>query len=258
MGPSLGSLKSCPSDSWSFGISSQQCPPSPEAICGGHTNCDSCLKESATKCGYCASSGKCVPHSSTQKDKCPWGWTEGQCIARCSSTTFKSEMEGFVWLGANNPGSQLFYRPRQSCKWILAPGAQQDSSTAREIDVDSMTITFLRVDLGVGDTIRVFDSSRSVTRKLYEFRSDSVDELPLTLNAESGYVVVDFSSDLNENVGTGFLAEFKGNPRPLLDVMTVAVITLMAIVACICCMCCSFRCCLPNPEDNVIENDFGG
>lgn len=257
LGPSLGSENVCRAESWTFSKVPSSCPPPPSQVCGANSDCNSCLKEKSTKCGWCASRGKCLAQVDLVKSKCPWGLTDGMCSARCLSTSFKVSMKDYIWLGADTHGSQLFYRPRVKCKWVIAPGSERHDSRSRSQDVDSMTVKFHRVDLGIGDTIKVFDNTQSSTRKLYEFTSRTKVDYPYTLHADSGYVVIDFTSDAGTDVGTGFLAEYEGFPRPLLDTVSIVAIILMSLVLCTCCLCCAMKCCSRNPDDVVIENEFG-
>ena len=62
--------------------------------------------------------------------------------------------------------------------------------TSRSNDFDSITITFERVDLGPGDTVKVFDGRNELLLELKQVRweNQNIDEMPLEATRIRGFL----------------------------------------------------------------------
>ena len=152
--------RACESQSkWRFGKESQNaCDPTSTEVCSAHQTCKSCLAEQSFSCGWCAETGKCIPHKKNSL-VCPnWGYTIGTCAADCSRNDFKVELEGYVWLGDDRAGSELYYKGNKQCKWHIAPG--QDPSDESVYEVGRIDIVLERADIARRDRLIVYGAIR--------------------------------------------------------------------------------------------------
>ncbi|MBU38167.1 MAG: hypothetical protein CMA59_01435 [Euryarchaeota archaeon] len=257
-GPSI-TTGVCATGSWSFG--GAVCPPTPKQLCSQHSACNTCMGESQADCAWCASSGKCMPEANSGPN-CKWGLVPDACVARCARSQVLSEPSGYVWLGDDTPGSELDYPSLTSCKWTISPtlSGEHDpamrTNSASDNEFDSVTLTFDRVDLGSGDSIKVFDATNSMMVELRKGPNTDISQMPLVLTSQSSMIVVEFVSD-GEGTGTGFLASYAAQPRSFWDVYIVLGLSSLSMLVCVCCFCCWMRCKPDALGGRNIENNMG-
>lgn len=249
----------CATGRWFF--QDDVCPPTPHQLCSQHSACNTCMGESQADCAWCASSGKCMPEADSSSN-CKWGIVPDACVARCERSRVLIKPSGYVWLGDDTPGSELDYPPLTSCKWTISPTLTSEdnsgmrSSSSSDADFESLTLTFDRVDLGSGDSIKVFDGSNSMMVELRKGPNTDMSQMPLVLTTQSSIMVIEFLSD-GEVTGTGFLASYTAQPRSFWDVYIVLGLSSLSVLACVCCFCCWMRC-KPNAlGGRNIENNMG-
>ena len=219
--------------------------------------CKSCLAEQSFSCGWCAETGKCIPHKSTLV--CPnWGYTIGTCAADCSRNDFKVGLEGYVWLGDDRAGSELYYKGNKQCKWHIAPG--QDPSDESVYEVGRIDIVLERADIARRDRLIVYEgNTRSSDAILVDINGNSGSapgDFPVTVSTSSNMVIFEFSSDHSAaTVGTGFLARYKSHKKTFWDSHILVALMLLSICSCMCCLC--FRCTARRNGTAEVENYVG-
>jgi hypothetical protein len=260
-GPALA-MGSCDTSDWSF--NDDVCPPSAHDVCATHNTCGNCVAEDNAACAWCASSGSCLSENRGSK-YCPWGWVPDVCVGSCERNKVMTSVNGILWLGDDTSGSVLQYKPLSDCKWTISPvlgdeesaDARQQSYASQSNDFDSITVTFERVDLGYGDTVKVFDGQNELLLELQHSSGDPhVDQMPIEATTKTGIIVVDFLSD-NSGSGTGFLAKYEAKPKTFWDTYLVVGFSSISMVACVCCFCCWMRCKPEEPGGRQIENSLG-
>merc|ERR1711871_58136 len=257
-GPSFMQQSVCDAKYWRFG-SSDKCAPTTIEICNAHRSCGSCVRETKTSCGWCAETARCIPKRK-KVALCPnWGFTEAVCTGTCSKQEFQTQLSGFVWLGDNHVGSELFYRENKHCKWHVAPG--QHPEPEKYVEIGKLEIVLHRADIEKGDRLTVYDgNSQSADGILIDINGNSMTEssFPINVNSDSTLVIFEFSSDRSpQTVGTGFLASYTGHPRTIWDSYILLSMTSVVLITICCCLC--FRCSrfTPGREGMEVENDFG-
>merc|ERR1711881_340670 len=204
---------------WRFGEDSKnRCDPTSIQICSKHRTCGSCLLEQSVSCGWCAETGTCMPHKKHVEMCQNWGYTIGTCTADCPKNDFRVEHQGYIWLGDDRPGSELFYKSNKKCKWHIAPG--QDPMDENGYEVGKIDIVLERADIGRRDRLLVYEgNSRSTDAILLDINGNSGStggdqEFPMMITSSSSMVIFEFSSDESvQTVGTGFLAHYKAYPK---------------------------------------------
>jgi hypothetical protein len=253
---------SCNSKSkWRFGEETKDmCDPTTIQVCNQHRTCGSCLIEQSVACGWCAETGTCIPHKKHQAMCQNWGYTIGSCSADCSRNDFRVEYQGYVWLGDDKPGSELFYKGNKQCKWHIAPG--QDPAAENSYEVGRIDIVLERADIGRRDRLIIYEgNSRSSDAILIDINGNSGSdggetEFPIEVTTSSNMVIVEFSSDQSaQTVGTGFLAHYKSHKKTFWDSYILVTLTFLTICSCMCCLC--FRCMTFTNHHREVENDFG-
>ena len=69
------------------------------------------------------------------------------------------------------------------------------SSSSSDAVLKAPTLTFDRVDLGSGDSIKVFDGSNSMMVELRKGPNTDMSQMPLVLTTQSSIMVIEFLSD---------------------------------------------------------------
>jgi len=258
IGPAIGT-GTCPQGAWFYGTAGAKCPLTTRETCNQHDQCGTCLSETRANCAWCAESESCL----SQLDdvvECPWGWTPDKCVAKCDKDLLVTATKGFVWLGDDTVGSRLGYAPLTTCKWTISPAVPTQggySSRSSNNDLD-LTLIFERVDLGKGDSIKVFDAAHKLMSELtnQEYSTD-VDKLPLELVTATGAFTVEFTSDA-AGEGTGFLATYEATPQGFWDVYIIIAMSTISMLTMVCCFCCWMRCKQEETEAGVaITNNMG-
>jgi len=109
----------------------------------------------------------------------------------CSGNTVYTTLYGTIGDGS---GPIYSYGGQNDCNWLIAPA---DS-------LDGLSLNFLALDLGAGDTIKVFDGENATAPLLAVFTENSQ---PVLVDTDSDRMFVTFASDASVQ-GDGFLAEF--------------------------------------------------
>eukprot|EP00505_MAST-04D_sp_SCG-Rhode-Island_P000390 Stramenopile-MAST_4_protein_390 len=257
-GPAFLLSVSCPASNWRY-ATSEMCAPTSVAICSAHASCSPCLKEAAASCGWCAETATCIPRSK-EKNMCSnWGFTDAVCVGTCTKQKFETDMTGFIWMGDDHRGSELFYQANKHCKWHVGPG--QDPDPTKYVEVGKVNFVLDRADIGRGDRLTVYDGkSQSSDGILIDINGNSMTEssFPIDVTVDSSLIIVEFSSDMSpQTVGTGFLATYKGHPRSFWDSYILLSLSSVIMLALCCCLC--YKCSvLPNDmEGRQVENSFG-
>jgi hypothetical protein len=257
-GPAFLLSVSCPASNWRY-ATSEKCAPTSVAICSAHASCSPCLKEAAASCGWCAETATCIPRSK-EKNMCSnWGFTDAVCVGTCTKQKFETDMTGFIWMGDDHRGSELFYQANKHCKWHVGPG--QDPDPTKYVEVGKVNFVLDRADIGRGDRLTVYDGkSQSSDGILIDINGNSMTEssFPIDVTVDSSLIIVEFSSDMSpQTVGTGFLATYKGHPRSFWDSYILLSLSSVIMLALCCCLC--YKCSvLPNDmEGRQVENSFG-
>ena len=252
-GPAVGT-GICPTDAWFYGQNT--CPMTARATCAQHSNCGTCMVEDQANCAWCASSGTCLSQID-DRPNCPWGWVPDICVAKCDKDKRVSSTSGIMWLGSDRINSTLEYQPLTQCKWTLTPimPPRNGYSSRSSAEDFSIAVIFERVDLGGGDSIKIYDGNNQLVE---EFDAGTTeDRLPLTLSTSSGMYVVEFNSDAHSS-GTGFLAKFEATATTFWDVYVVIAMSTISMTTLVCCFCCWMRCKTDDFEDvRPITNNMG-
>ena len=177
---------------------------------------------------------------------CPnWGFVSSTCKGNCAKSRFEVALDGYVWMGDDHPGSELFYGESKQCKWHIAPG--QDPSAEQLVEVSKIDIILERADIGRGDRLIVYKGDGRVTDSssvLIDINGNSLSGMsyPIRVTTDSVLVIFEFTSDRSPHtVGTGFLASFKGHPKTLWDSYILISIVTLFLVAILCCCCVAWR-----------------
>ncbi len=260
LGPAFMNSKQCPVGKWRYG-NKQTCEPTSTSVCAQHSSCTQCLVETKTRCAWCAESNSCIPNKK-EKTMCPnWGFVSSTCKGNCAKSRFEVALDGYVWMGDDHPGSELFYGESKQCKWHIAPG--QDPSAEQLVEVSKIDIILERADIGRGDRLIVYKGDGRVTDSssvLIDINGNSLSGMsyPIRVTTDSVLVIFEFTSDRSPHtVGTGFLASFKGHPKTLWDSYILISIVTLFLVAILCCCC--FKCfaAFRDPDGHFVENELG-